>query len=150
VRPFNIYGPMQVGEGAVHHFIVHALRDEPLVVHNDGGQIRAWCYIDDIVAGTLTTLSHDGAVGHAFNIGNPRSTVTIFNLAQEIVRLSGSSSAIEFKEWPFPDVELRIPNIDKARQLLGYQPRVDLAEGLERTIAWYRTREARRSGEGEA
>lgn len=141
VRPFNIYGPMQVGEGAVHHFIVRALRGEALCVHNDGGQIRAWCYVDDIIDGTLTTLSHDRAVGNAFNIGNPRSTVTIYNLAREVIRLAGSRSSIEFREWPYPDVELRIPNIDKARKLLGYQPRVDLEEGLERTIAWYRRRE---------
>jgi len=141
VRPFNIYGPMQVGEGAVHHFIVHALRDEPLVVHNDGGQIRAWCYVDDIVDGTLTVLSHPRAVGHAFNIGNPRSTVTIYNLAREVVRLAGSSSSIVFKPWPFPDVELRIPNIDKARERLGFQPKIDLEEGLARTIAWYREAE---------
>ena len=138
VRPFNIYGPMQVGEGAVHHFIVRAIRDEPLRIHNDGGQIRAWCYVDDIVRGTLTVLNHADAVGHAFNIGNPRSTVTIYHLAQEIIRLSGSSSAIEFVKWPYPDVELRIPNIEKARDVVGFEPRVDLEEGLLRTIEWYR------------
>ena len=138
VRPFNIYGPRQVGEGAVHHFILRALRGEPLRVHNDGGQIRAWCYVDDIVAGTLLTLEHAGAVGHAFNIGNPRSTVTIYNLARDVIRLAGSSSRIELVRWDFPDVELRIPNIDKARDILGYEPRVDLEEGLLRTIAWYR------------
>jgi len=145
VRPFNIYGPMQIGEGAVHHFIVRALRGEPLQVHNDGGQIRAWCYVDDILAGTLLALSHPDAVGHAFNIGNPRSTVTIYNLAREIVRLSGSSSAVEFVRWPFADVELRIPNIDKARDLLGYAPHVDLDQGLLRTIAWYRKQQSRDS-----
>jgi nucleoside-diphosphate-sugar epimerase len=139
VRPFNIYGPMQVGEGAVHHFILRAVRDQPLRVHNDGSQIRAWCFIDDIVRGTLLTLSADGAPGHSFNIGNPRSTVTIYHLAREIVRLSQSKSPIEFVPWPHPDVELRIPNIDKARQLLRYEPRVDLEEGLLRTIDWYRS-----------
>jgi nucleoside-diphosphate-sugar epimerase len=138
VRPFNIYGPMQVGEGAVHHFIVRALQEQPLLVHNDGGQIRAWCYVEDICDGTLTALEHPDAVGHAFNIGNPRSTVTIYNLARDIVRLSGSSSPIEFVRWPYVDVELRIPNIDKARELLGFEPEVDLEEGLTRTIAWYR------------
>ena len=141
VRPFNIYGPMQVGEGAVHHFIVRAIRDEPLTVHNDGGQIRAWCYVDDIIDGTLTVLAHPDAVGHAFNIGNPRSTVTIYNLAREIIRLSGSSSEIEFVKWPYPDVELRIPNIDKAREVVGYEPRVDLEEGLQKTLEWYRQAE---------
>lgn len=139
VRPFNIYGPMQIGEGAVHHFILRALREEPLLVHNDGGQIRAWCYVDDIINGTLMALERINAVGHAFNIGNPRSTVTIYNLAHQIVRLSGSSSPIELVRWPFADVELRIPNIDKARDLLGYEPAVDLDDGLTRTIEWYRS-----------
>lgn len=142
IRPFNIYGPRQVGEGAVHHFIVRALRGEPLQLHNDGSQIRAWCYIDDIVDGILTALVAPEAVGHSFNIGNPRSTVTIHQLARDIVRLAGSRSALEHVAWDFPDVELRIPNIDKARRLLGFEPRVELEEGLRRTIAWYRAREA--------
>jgi nucleoside-diphosphate-sugar epimerase len=138
VRPFNIYGPRQVGEGAVHHFIQRAIRGEPLNIHNDGSQIRAWCYVDDIVDGILLALERDQAVGQAFNIGNPRSSVTIHNLAREIVRLSSSSSRLEYVKWSEPDVELRIPNIDKARDLLGFAPLVDLEEGLLRTIYWYR------------
>jgi nucleoside-diphosphate-sugar epimerase len=140
VRPFNIYGPRQVGAGAVHHFIERALRGQPLEIHNDGSQIRAWCYVDDIVDGISLALQRDEAVGHAFNIGNPRSTLTIYNLAREIVRLSSSASPITFVNYPEADVELRIPNIDKARELLGYAPRVDLEEGLLRTIHWYRQR----------
>jgi UDP-glucose 4-epimerase len=138
VRPFNIYGPRQVGAGAVHHFIVRALRGQPLEIHNDGSQIRAWCYVDDIVEGIILCLQRDEAVGHAFNIGNPRSTLTIYNLAREIVRLSSSASPIVFVKWPQADVELRIPNIDKARELLGYTAEVDLEDGLLRTIRWYR------------
>ena len=138
VRPFNIYGPRQVGQGAIHHFIRRALAHEPVTVHNDGAQIRSWCYIDDIVDGILLCLEKDEAVGHTFNIGNPRGTLTIYNLAREILRLSSSSSHIEFVPWKFADVELRIPNIEKARTLLGYAPRVDLEEGLLRTIYWYR------------
>jgi nucleoside-diphosphate-sugar epimerase len=138
VRPFNIYGPRQVGEGAVHHFIVRALRGEPLEVHNDGSQIRAWCYVDDIVEAILLCLEKPEAVGHALNIGNPRSTVTIYALAREIVRLSSSRSSVVFQPWPNADVELRIPNVDKARRLLGFEASVDLEEGLLRTIQWYR------------
>jgi nucleoside-diphosphate-sugar epimerase len=140
IRPFNIYGPRQVGEGAVHHFIVRALRGEPLHVHNDGAQIRAWCYVDDIVDGIMLALTREEAVGHAFNIGNPRSTLTIYALAKEILRLASSSSRIEYVPWKQPDVELRIPNIDKARELLAYRPKVDLEEGLLRTVYWYRRR----------
>jgi UDP-glucose 4-epimerase len=138
IRPFNIYGPRQVGEGAVHHFIVRALKGEPLHVHNDGAQIRAWCYVDDIIDGILLALTREEAVGHAFNIGNPRSTLTIYALAKEILRLASSSSRIEYVPWKQADVELRIPNIDKARELLAFRPKVDLEEGLLRTVYWYR------------
>jgi nucleoside-diphosphate-sugar epimerase len=145
VRPFNIYGPGQIGEGAIHRFIVQALRDEDLTIHNDGSQIRAWCYVDDMAAGLLACLERDEAVGQAFNIGNPRSVVTIYNLAMQIVRLSGSRSKISFVPWNQTDVELRIPNIEKARRLLGYEPQVDLEDGLQRTIQWYRTKAATRA-----
>lgn len=138
IRPFNIFGPGQVGEGAIHHFVRRAIANEPLIIHNDGAQIRSWCYVDDIVDGVMLTLSVDGAVGQSFNIGNPRATVTIFRLAQEIIRLAESRSKIQFKDWPHPDVELRIPRIDKARRILGYEPKIELEEGLLRTIAWYR------------
>ncbi|MFH1018291.1 MAG: NAD-dependent epimerase/dehydratase family protein [Pseudomonadota bacterium] len=138
IRPFNIFGPNQVGEGAVHGFILRALKNEPLEVHNEGDQIRSWCYIDDIVDGILLCLERKEAVGEAFNIGNPRNTVTIYQLAKEIVRISGSNSKIVRKPWPQQDVELRIPNIDKARTLLGYEPKFDLEPGLEKTIDWYR------------
>ena len=140
IRPFNIYGPRQVGEGAVHHFIVRAIKGEPLTVHNDGSQIRAWCYIDDIVDAVERVLVDDRAVGHSFNIGNPRSTVTIYNLAREIVRLAASSSKIEHVVWNHPDVELRVPNVGKAKELLDWSAKVDLEEGLLRTISWYRSR----------
>jgi len=138
VRPFNIYGPGQVGEGAVHRFIVKALAGETLQIHNDGAQIRAWCYVDDIVDAVLLALEKKEAVGQSFNIGNARSVCTIYDLARAIVRISGSKSPIEFINWPHTDIELRVPNIDKARRLLGFSPRVDLEEGLERTIASYR------------
>ncbi|MFZ4735862.1 MAG: NAD-dependent epimerase/dehydratase family protein [Bradymonadia bacterium] len=140
IRPFNIYGPRQVGEGAVHHFIARAIRNEPLVIHGDGSQIRSWCYIDDIVDGIVAALERDEAVGQAFNIGNPRSTLTIYHLAQMIVQLAASSSAVEFVPMNRTDVELRIPNIDKALALLGYTPKVNLDEGLTRTIQWYRSK----------
>jgi nucleoside-diphosphate-sugar epimerase len=140
IRPFNIYGPRQVGEGAVHHFIVKALKGEPLTIHNDGSQIRAWCYVDDIVDAVERMLTDERAVGHSFNIGNPRSTVTIHNLAREIVRLSSSSSRIENVKWDHPDVELRVPAVGKAKELLDWSAQVDLEEGLLRTIYWYRSR----------
>ena len=140
IRPFNIFGPGQVGEGAIHHFIVRALADETITVHNDGDQIRAWCFIDDMIGGLLVALEHPRAVGQTFNIGNPRTAITVQNLAHVIVRLTGSGSAIENVPWPYPDVALRIPDITRARELLGFSPAVDLEEGLARTIDWYRAR----------
>ena len=142
IRPFNIYGPGQVGEGAVHRFVVQALTQADITIHNDGSQIRAWCFIEDMVAGIVCCLERKEAVGQAFNIGNPRSVVTIFNLATQIAQLSGTSSRIVHVPWDAVDVELRIPNIDKARQLLSFEPRVELQDGLSRTIDWYRGRMA--------
>ena len=142
IRPFNIYGPGQVGEGAIHRFVVKALAGEDLEIHNDGSQIRAWCYVDDIVDAVILSLERPEAVGHAFNIGNARSVCTVYDLARHVVRLTGSRSKVVFVEWPYTDVELRVPNIDKARKILGFEPRVDLEEGLLRTIEWYRGRGA--------
>jgi UDP-glucuronate decarboxylase len=140
VRPFNVYGPGQVGSGAIHHFTVRALAGEELVIHGDGSQIRAWCYVDDVVQALLAILERDEAVGQVFNVGNPRSVVTVFDLAARIRRLVGSESEIIFRPLHYTDVEMRIPNVDKARKLLGWEPRIDLDDGLARTIAWYRER----------
>ncbi len=140
IRPFNIYGPGQVGEGAIHAFVVRALAGDEILLHNEGDQIRSWCFIDDIVDGILLALTKPEAVGETFNIGNPRSTVTIHQLAHLIKRLAGSESPIRHVEWDFADVELRIPDVKKAERLLGYRPTIDLEDGLRATIEWYRTR----------
>src|SRR6266545_2408804 len=141
VRPFNIYGPGQIGSGAIHHFTVRALANEEIVIHGDGSQIRAWCYVDDIVEALLMILEREEAVGQVFNVGNARSVVTVFDLAARIKRLAGSDSEIVFKPLHYTDVEMRIPNVDKALKQLGWEPQVDLDDGLERTIAWYRERQ---------
>jgi UDP-glucose 4-epimerase len=138
IRPFNVYGPGQVGSGAIHHFTVRALAGDELVIHGDGSQIRAWCYVDDMVDSLLLCLERDEAVGQTFNVGNARSAVTIFDLAQRVKRLTGAPGEIVFQPLHYADVELRIPNVEKAREVLGFEARVDLDEGLARTIAWYR------------
>jgi nucleoside-diphosphate-sugar epimerase len=125
IRPFNIYGPRQVGEGAIHRFIVAAMQGSPLTVYGDGNQIRAWCYIDDFIDGLLLALEKEEAVGH------------VFNMAEHIVRLTGNHTQIEFRDTNMPDVQVRVPSIHKARKRLGYEPVVGLVEGLSRTIAWY-------------
>ncbi len=141
VHPFNVYGPGQIGGGAIRAFIEGALAGRDLTIHGDGSQIRAWCYVDDMVAGCLICLEHPDAVGQTFNIGNPRSTVTIYDLAQRVRRLTGAEVDIVFQPLHYADVELRIPNVEKAREVLGFEARVDLDDGLERTIAWYRQRQ---------
>ena len=141
LRPFNVYGPGQIGGGAIRAFIETILAGEDLVIHGDGSQIRAWCYVDDLVDALLLVLERPEAVGEVYNIGNPRSVVTVFDLAMRIRRLMGSSSEITFRPLHYTDVEMRIPNIDKARRELGWEPRVDLDEGLAKTIAWYRERQ---------
>jgi UDP-glucose 4-epimerase len=140
VRPFNIYGPGQIGGGAIRAFIEAALAGRDLEIHGDGSQIRAWCYVDDMVESLLLALEHPNAVGESFNIGNARSAVTIYDLATRIKRLTGCPGEIRFVPLDYTDVELRIPNVEKARSLLGFEARVELDEGLERTIAWYRAR----------
>ena len=140
VHPFNVFGPGQIGGGAIRAFIEAALANRDITIHGDGSQIRAWCYVDDMVSALLLCLEHPAAVGHAFNIGNPRSAVTIFDLAQRIKRLTGATSDITFQPLHYADVELRIPNVEKGREVLGWEPCVELDDGLEKTIAWYRQR----------
>jgi UDP-glucose 4-epimerase len=138
VHPFNVFGPGQIGGGAIRAFIEAALAGRDLVIHGDGSQIRAWTYVDDMVEGVLLALEHPNAVGQSFNIGNARAAVTIYDLAQRVKRLTGCEGEVRFQPLHYTDVELRIPNIDKAREVLGFEARVELDEGLERTIAWYR------------
>jgi UDP-glucose 4-epimerase len=140
VHPFNVYGPGQIGGGAIRAFIETALAGADLTIHGDGSQIRAWTYVTDMVEGVLACLEHPAAVGQTFNIGNPRSAVTIYDLAQRVRRISGAPVDIVFQPLHYADVELRIPNVEKARELLGWEPLVELDEGLEKTIAWYRAR----------
>lgn len=140
IRPFNIYGPGQIGEGAIHAFVTRAIQNKDLQIHGEGDQIRSWCYVDDMIQGVMLTLEKEEAIGEVFNIGNPRGTVTINTLAEKIVLLSDSNSDIIHVPKEYVDVELRIPSIDKAKKLLGYNPKYDLNEGLKETIAWYKER----------
>ena len=138
IRPFNIYGAGQVGEGAIHIFVRRALKNEDIEVHDEGDQIRSWCFIDDIVDAILLCLEKKESIGHVFNIGNPRGTITIFSLAQKVVEICKSKSRIVFLPKPYVDVELRIPSIEKAKKILGFEPKIELDEGIRRTSDWYK------------
>jgi len=139
VRPFNVYGPGQTGEGAIQIFIKKALKNEDIFIHGDGNQIRAWCFVDDFVECIFRCLDNDKAVGESFNIGNSRAVITILGLAQTVCRVLGSSSKIIFKEALSADIALRIPSVDKSVEILGFKAKVDLEEGIARTAEWMKT-----------
>lgn len=136
VRPFNVYGPGQTGEGAIQIFISKALKNEMITIHGDGAQIRAWCYVDDFVDCILRCLKSDNAVGESFNIGNPRAVITILGLAQAVCRVLNSKSAITFVPELSADIAIRIPSVEKCSDLLSFRANVDLDEGIENTAAW--------------
>jgi UDP-glucose 4-epimerase len=137
VRPFNVYGPGQVGEGAMRGFVMRALKDEPIEIHGTGTQIRAWCFVDDMIRGVLLAMEHPNAIGESFNIGNERAVVTIYGLASAVVRVLGSKSKISFVRKDYADVELRVPSVEKSRRLLGFEAEVDLEDGIARTARYY-------------
>lgn len=136
VRPFNVYGPGQMGEGAISIMLRKALKNEDIYIFGDGSQIRAWCYVDDMVSALLLALEHPMAVGESFNIGNSRAITTIYGLAQTICRVLNSKSKIIFKDALSADIELRIPSTAKAKKLIGFEAKVDLEDGLARAAQW--------------
>ena len=138
VRIFNTYGPrMRPRDGrVVSNFIVQALRGEPLTLYGDGGQSRSFCYVDDLIDGIVRLFERGTA--EPTNIGNPVE-FTVRQLADEVLRQTGSLSPIVREPLPEDDPKVRRPDITRARTLLGWEPKVALAEGLARTIAYFRT-----------
>ena len=136
VRIFNTYGErMRPDDGrVVSNFLVQALAGKPLTVYGDGSQTRSFCYVDDEVRGLLALLDSD-YVGPV-NIGNP-DEFTVLELAQLVIEVTGSSSEIVFEPLPVDDPTQRRPDISLARQVLGWEPRVPLKEGLRRTAEWF-------------
>ncbi|MCS6976477.1 MAG: SDR family oxidoreductase [Gemmatales bacterium] len=136
-RIFNTYGPrMRLDDGrALPNFMGQALRHEPLTIYGDGSQTRSFCYIDDLIEGLVRLAATD--FHEPVNLGNP-DEVTIREFAEEILRLSGSSSGIVFKPLPEDDPRIRRPDIRRAQQLLGWSPKIDRTEGLRRTLEYFR------------
>jgi nucleoside-diphosphate-sugar epimerase len=137
VRPFNVYGPRQVGDGAIRSMAIQALQNLPITIYNDGTQIRSWCFIDDFADGVLRCAERPQAIGQAFNLGNPQGTVTNFELAHMLIRVSNSKSKIIYKPHPGPEVDLRVPSIEKAISMLDYRPTVALESGVRQAVEWY-------------
>lgn len=137
-RIFNTYGPMmQVDDGrVVSNLIVQALRNEPLTIHGDGSQTRSFCYVDDLIDGIVRLMDSHPQFTGPVNLGNP-TEVTVLELAQRVIDLTGSRSRLVHRPMPVDDPTRRCPDIDLARQALGWKPKVPLDDGLRRTIAWF-------------
>jgi dTDP-glucose 4,6-dehydratase len=138
VRIFNTYGPrMRPDDGrAVPEFIMQALRNEPMTVHGDGSQTRSFCYVDDLVDGIHRLFMSEG-VHDPVNVGNPNE-MTVKEMAELIRSLVGSSSEIEYRPRPVDDPSVRRPDITRARELLDWEPKVEVRDGLQRTIEYFK------------
>ena len=134
-RLFNIYGPRQIGSGAIHEFVKNSIANKPLTIYDDGSQIRAWCYVDDCLNGLLLIAEKGNGI---YNIGNPNESLTSIGLAKLIIDLTKSKSKLQYKKLNSSDVRVRVPNIKKIMKL-GFLPKIDLREGLIQTAKWYKT-----------
>jgi UDP-glucuronate decarboxylase len=137
-RIFNTYGPrMQIGDGrVVSNFIVQALMNEPITIYGDGGQTRSFCYVDDLIDGLVAFMNAPPGLESPMNVGNPEE-FTILELAELTITLTGSRSRLIFLPLPSDDPTQRCPDIGLARHQLGWEPRVPLREGLQRTIIYF-------------
>lgn len=139
VRPFNVYGPGQTGEGAIQIFIKKALKGETIHIDGDGSQIRAWCFVDDFVDCLIQCIENPNAIGQSFNIGNSRAVITILGLAQLVCRVLNSDSKIVFDPPLSADIAIRIPSVTKTEEILGFKAQIDLEEGVLRTAEWIKS-----------
>ena len=138
-RIFNTYGPrMHPNDGrVVSNFVVQALGREPLTLFGDGGQTRAFCYVSDLIEGLVRLMASPDEVTGPINLGNPVE-VPVRDLAERIIRLTGANVEVAYRPLPVDDPVQRCPDITRARAVLGWEPRVDLDEGLRRTIAYFK------------
>jgi nucleoside-diphosphate-sugar epimerase len=137
VRPFNIYGPRQTGEGCISNFCSNLIAGKPLQIHGAGEDIRAWCYVSDMVEAIRLILKTPEAAGKTFNIGNPTQAASTAELAQILLKIHGRGE-IQHIPAPHNPIPARVPNIDRAATLLRFEPKVTLVDGLTQTLRWYR------------
>ncbi len=138
IRIFNTYGPrMHLNDGrVVSNFIVQALKGDPITIYGDGSQTRSFCYVDDLIRGMLLMMQQDKAIG-PMNLGNPNE-VSMLELAETVLRLTGSKSQLVRVPLPVDDPLRRQPDISQARDLLAWEPKVMLEDGLKETICYFR------------
>lgn len=139
VRIFNTYGPHSRPDDGriVPNFITQALRGEPITIYGDGSQTRSFCYVSDMVAGILAAMDTPGTTGEVINVGNP-DEYAVLDFAHVISRLVGADTGLTYLPLPVDDPVRRCPDITRARELLGWEPVVDLTAGLNNTIVWFR------------
>jgi UDP-glucuronate decarboxylase len=139
MRIFNTYGPrMLPNDGrVVSNFIVQALRGEPITIYGDGSQTRSFCYVDDLIEGMVRLMRTPAEITGPINVGNP-GEFTMLELAEEVLKLVGGPSTLSFLPLPPDDPRQRRPDITLARNVLGWEPRVSLADGLKETVAYFR------------
>ena len=137
IRPFNVYGPGQIGEGVISYFLNNCIRGETIRITGDGSQCRTYCYIEDFADGIDVLLNNlDSAIGTSFNIGRSDEMMSVLTLAQLSRDISGKDISIEFIDHQGDDVLVRSPSVKKLNAL-GFKPKIDLREGLSRTFQWY-------------
>jgi UDP-glucuronate decarboxylase len=139
IRIFNTYGPnMAVGDGrVVSNFIVQALRGEPLTIYGNGTQTRSFCYVEDLVSGIIKVLNLNSNPSTPINLGNPNE-FTMLELANLVIEITGSKSVLQNFELPGDDPKQRKPDISKAEVILGWEPKIQLAEGIRRTVDYFK------------
>ena len=137
MRPFNVYGPGQVGEGAISNFCRALVAEQPLKIYHGGKDIRSWCFVDDLVDAVASVLYNPTAFGKSFNIGNPSTSCDTLELANKLIKINGNGRMEHFESGHVP-IHNRIPKVDLATKTFGFTPKINLEEGLIRTLAWFK------------
>lgn len=144
IRPFNIYGPRQIGEGAIANFCKNVLEQQDLRIEGSGMAIRSWCYITDFIEALMVIFNKPHAGPECFNVGNPWAIASTVSLGEEVIRASSTlegktcPSQIDFVPMDFTEIRVRYPKVNKLRDMYNWQPKVNLAEGVFNTLKWYK------------
>ena len=137
VRPFNIYGPRQTGEGAISNFLNAIVEKQPIIINGDGTPIRAWCFIRDCVDAIQRLLENKSISSGTFNIGNPREVYSTLGLARLVCEVAQCEEYFEFRKMERTEIQVRVPNIEKAQKSIHFYPEINLKEGLKQTLNWF-------------
>jgi nucleoside-diphosphate-sugar epimerase len=144
IRPFNIYGPRQIGEGAISNFCKNILEKKNLRIEGSGMAIRSWCYISDFVDALMSIINNQHKGPEAFNVGNPWSIASTISLGEEVIRAAKNfknfevKSEIDFVKMDFTEIKVRYPKVDKLMNMYDWKPKINLPEGVYNTLDWFK------------